>query len=153
MMKPSVMFLLAVCFVLSACNSPKKEIGIEPVVGVYTVQGWNPSADFSKKCDYEGTGTIEKRKKSYYFTAELHKVGENKVTKYYGPCIYGSKDKILSLTWNASNDTEGCDIFYKTEKGFDVDWVYLNDKQGKLGKEIWIKNNVKDVLTGHKESH
>jgi hypothetical protein len=138
MKKLTLSLLFVSSLMLTGCHLFKTP-NIKPIEGAYTVQGWNPGTDFKKKYAYEGSATIEKQGDAYKFIAELHSVGDDEIIKYYGPCIYSSSDKILSLTWKGSNKTEGCDIFYQTETGFDVDWVYLNDKEGKLGKEIWTK--------------
>jgi hypothetical protein len=138
MKKLTLLLFLTISLIFTGCHLFKTP-NIKPIEGTYDVQGWNPGSNFKKKCEYEGTATVKKDGDSYSFTAKLHNVGANEIVKYYGPCIYSSSDKILSLTWKGSDKTEGCDIFYQTEKGFDVDWVYLNEKEGKLGKEIWTK--------------
>ena len=134
--KYSILLMFSLLF--TSCNSQKVPT-VSPIEGEYSIQGWNPGSDFKKKCEYTGTATVKKDKEYFNFTVKiLNKDGKN-IVKHYEPCIFSPSDKILSLTWTIDKKTEGCDIFYQTKNGFDVDWIYLNDKDGKLGKEIWTK--------------
>jgi hypothetical protein len=140
MNKLTVILLLACGLGLTACNNlSEKNADTELDTATYSIKGWNPGSDFKKKCNYTGTGTIEKKVGNSYFIAKLNKNGKNELIKRYDSCLYNPTDKILSLTWTGNDKTEGCDIFYKTKNGFEVDWVYFNKEQGKLGKEIWIR--------------
>lgn len=102
------------------------------LAGKYRVIGWEPGDKFDSQPTYSGTIVVRKRGDAYHFEGIVDE------EQFVGVGFLRPEEQILCFAFKGLKSGRVGQTVLELEGGIlSGKWTYLEDSEGKVGKEIW----------------